>query len=64
MTRRAARRGLIAALCALPLAACSDSGALPPGEASQSEVQALADAQEMLDERVPEAEAPAAEPAP
>jgi len=60
MNRRT-RTGLIAALCALPLAACDTTGEAP-GAPTDGEAAALADAEAMLDERAPP-EMPASNPA-
>jgi hypothetical protein len=54
-----ARTGLLAALCALPLAAC-DPAAEGPAAPSAGEAAALADAEEMLAERPPAGPAPSA----
>lgn len=62
MMWRTARTGLIAAVCALPLAAC-DAASEAPAAPSAGEASALADARAMLDERAPGETAPA-EPAP
>jgi len=65
MIRRAARAGLLLALCALPLQGCGDDvGPSAPGAITGDEAQALADAEAMLHERgsVPAATAPAEAP--